>query len=554
MKKITIILCTFLFTMMGVSAQPGTVQKVAKSVFTLTTFKKDGSILASSHGVFIGNNGDAISTWTPFVGAESAVVVDASGNKMDVDALEGANEIYDICKFHVNRTTPGAVIASTPSAQGSKVWLVDYSLQKPQMKQLTVSSIEKFMDKYTYYMYSGEVAENAYSCPVANQNGQIIGLLQKAKTSTDLYSTDANFTETFKLNGLSINEPLYKQTGIRLAMPNSIKDAQLMMIMSQQSGDSIQHAKYIDDFLRLFPTAVDGYSAHAQNAIAGNDFATADKDMTTAINKVANKDEAHSEYAKIIYEKEIYKSNVPYTSWTFDKALDEAKQAYSIKPEPAYKHQQAQIIYAKGDYKTAYDMFMDLTKTPIRNGELFYECAQCKTQLKAPDTEITALLDSAVNACPKPFSPIAAPYFLARGEQYNKLGDYRKAIADYNKYDTLSVTTPSSAFYYTRYKAEVAIRQYQPALLDIARAIIITPSEPTYYAEMASLQLRVNQLDNAIKTASKCIELAPEYADAYIILGLAQIQKKDKVEGLKQLEKAKELGDSRAQGLIDKYK
>lgn len=554
MKKNTIILCTFLFTMMGVSAQPRILQKVAKSVFTLTTFKKNGSILASSHGVFIGNNGDAISTWTPFVGAESAVVVDASGNKMDVDALEGANEIYDICKFHVNRTIPSAVIASTPSAQGNKVWLVDYSLQKPQMRQLTVSGIEKFMGKYTYYMYSGEVAENAYSCPVANQNGQVIGLLQKAKTSTDLYSTDANFTETFKLNGLSINEPLYKQTGIRLAMPNSIKDAQLMMILSQQSGDSIQHAKYIDDFLRLFPTAVDGYTAHAQNSVDDNDFATADKDMETAIKKVTNKDEAHSEYAKIIYEKEIYKSNVPYISWTFDKALDEAKQAYSIKPDPAYKHQQAQIIYAKGDYKTAYDMFMDLTKTAIRNGELFFEGAQCKTQLKATDAEISALLDSAVNACPKPLSPIAAPYFLARGEQYNKLGDYRKAIADYNMYDTLSVTTPSSTFYYTRYKAELTVRQYQPALLDIARAIIITPSEPTYYAEMASLQLRVNQFDNAIKTATKCIQLAPEYADAYIILGLAQIQKKDKVEGLKQLEKAKELGDSRAQGLIDKYK
>ena len=34
-------------------AQPGSVQKVAKSVFSLTTFNKDGDIIASTQGVFI---------------------------------------------------------------------------------------------------------------------------------------------------------------------------------------------------------------------------------------------------------------------------------------------------------------------------------------------------------------------------------------------------------------------------------------------------------------------------------------------------------------------
>ena len=42
-------------------AQPGSVQKVAKSVFSLTTFNKDGGIIASTQGVFIDNKGTAIS-------------------------------------------------------------------------------------------------------------------------------------------------------------------------------------------------------------------------------------------------------------------------------------------------------------------------------------------------------------------------------------------------------------------------------------------------------------------------------------------------------------
>ena len=58
MKKIRIITIAILITLCSFTmAQPGPVKNAAKSVFTLTTFKDDGSILASIHGVFIGNNG-----------------------------------------------------------------------------------------------------------------------------------------------------------------------------------------------------------------------------------------------------------------------------------------------------------------------------------------------------------------------------------------------------------------------------------------------------------------------------------------------------------------
>ena len=52
-----------------ISAQPESVKQAARAVFTLTTFKEDGSILSSSHGVFINDQGEAISPWAPFIGA-----------------------------------------------------------------------------------------------------------------------------------------------------------------------------------------------------------------------------------------------------------------------------------------------------------------------------------------------------------------------------------------------------------------------------------------------------------------------------------------------------
>ena len=64
----------------SVWAQPAPVKKAAASVFSLTTFAKDGTILGSTHGVFTGKNGEAMAMWQPFVGADHAVAIDAKGN------------------------------------------------------------------------------------------------------------------------------------------------------------------------------------------------------------------------------------------------------------------------------------------------------------------------------------------------------------------------------------------------------------------------------------------------------------------------------------------
>ena len=79
-------------------------------------------------------------------------------------------------------------------------------------------------------------------------------------------------------------------------------------------------------------------------------------------------------------------------------------------------------------------------------------------------------------------------------------------------------------------------------------------TEPTYYAEMAQLQLRVNQKEDAVLTADLSLRVAPNYSDLYLIKGLALINDNKKADGMAALNKAKELGDARADELIKKYK
>lgn len=531
-------------------AQPGAVQKVSKSVFTLTTFNKDGNIIASTQGVFIDNKGTAISTFAPFIGATKATIVDATGKSTDVDAILGADELYDVAKFRVKASTIPAAIASQETPIGSKVWLVPYSIKKSPILEEEITKAEKFNNSYNYYVFSNNAPENAVGCPFVNKSGQIIGLMHNDGQVTAI---DANYAKQLTVTGLSSLNASLRESGIRTALPSTETEALTMMTLRKGRTSDADYDKYINDYIEQFPTSPFGYKEKAFALANQDNFAEADKVMTEGIKKSTAKDEAHSNYAELIYQKIACKGDSTYTAWTLDKAIAEAKQAYDIKANPVYKHQEAQITYLKGDYQTAYNLFMDLTKTPINSGELYYEAAQSKTQLKAPATEIKELLDSAISVASRNNAATAASYYLARGNFHMGQGEYRPAVMDFNMYDSIArPVTP--AFFYTRYQCETKLRMWQSALIDIARTCYLAPKEPTYFAEWASLDLRVKRLDEGISAATQCTKLAPEYADGYLLLGLLQIENQQKEEGLKNLEKAKELGDTRAEEYIKKYK
>ena len=539
----TLVLCAS-----SLMAQPGPVQKVSKSVFTLTTFNKDGGIIASTQGVFIDNKGTAISTFKPFVGATKASIVDASGKSMNVDAILGADELYDVAKFRIIGATTAAPIASKASVAGEKVWLVPYSIKKSPFQQEDISSVENFMTTYSYYIFSSSVPENAVGCPFVNKNGQVIGLMH---TNGQTTAIDANYAKQLKVTGLSTLDAALRETGIRTALPDTEQDAITMMTLKKGQILVDVYNEYTQEFINKFPTSAFGYKEKALYLVDQEKYDEAAKLMEEGIKKSTAKDEAHSNYADLIYQKIAYKGDSTYTAWTLDKAIDEAQKAYAAKPQPVYKHQEAQINFLKGNYQKACDMFLDLTKSNLNGGELYFEAAQAKTLLKAPAQEIEVLLDSAISVGAR--TGMAGNYYLARANFLNEQGQYRRAIQDYNMYDSIARPVDAS-FFYTRYQCETKLRMWQPALLDIARACYLAPKQPTFFAEWASLDLRVKRYDEGISAATHCTELAPEYADGYLLLGLLQKEKGLKDEAIKNLKKAQELGDTRAAEYLSKMK
>ena len=553
MKKLYIIINLLIVTTIAV-AQPSWVKKATKSVFTLKTFAADGSLIASSCGFFTGEQGEAVSSFTPFKGAASAVVIDAQGKEMPVVCMLGANDTYDVAKFQVEAKKTVPLPLSTVSAQENTiVWLLPYRETK-QVPQGTIRKAEAFKTSYAYYTVALSMPEGTTSCPLMNEAGEAIGLMQQPYLQGDTlnYAVSALFADSLTINGLSLNDPTLSSTSIKKDLPNDLSQATLTLYFAQSSLDSAAYAQLINDFIARFPNAPDGYIYRAQAATNAKQFAAAANDMEQAIKVADKKDEAHFSYSKLIYQKEIQMPDVPFEGWSLDKALEEAREAERLNPMAIYRHQQAIILFAQKKYQEAADIYAAIANSELRSPELFYEASRCKAMQQDTLGQI-ALLDSCVAMFSQPYLKEVAPYLMVRAQVLLDAQRYRQAVADLNEYEKLMQTTVNANFYYLRFQAEVGGRLFQQALNDIDQAIKMVPQYDLYYAEKASLQVRVGLYDEAIETAKECIQIAPDHSDGYLFLGIAQCLKGQKEEGVQNLKKARELGDSQADDLIEKY-
>ena len=553
MKRIMMI-ASLLLVVCASFSQPSWVKKTAKSVFTLKTFDAAGSLIGSTGGVFVGENGEAISSFEPFRDAFTAVVIDAAGKEYPVELILGANSTYDVAKFRVGvKKSQPVILSTTNAAEGTAVWLLPFRATKDAIGG-TVSKAETFSNNYAYYTVRMQMPDDGVGLPLLSDDGLLLGLMQRPAVQGDTlsYAVSALFADSLKMNGLSINEPALRATHIKKALPDDVKQALLSLFMAPASLDSAACAELVEDFIRKFPTEQDGYITRAQLSAEAERFADADADMQQALKVGEKKDEVHYSFSRLIYQVLMQSEENPYESWSLDKALAEAEVAYAENPMSLYRQQQAYVLYGQKKYAEASSVYETLYNSDLRSPDLFIEAATCK--LMQTDTlAYLALLDSAVSLFSQPYLKEAAPYLLTRAQAKMEAGKYRDAVNDLNDYEKLMMTQVNDQFYYLRFQAEQGGRIFQLALNDIAKAIEMNPNQEVYYAEKASLEVRVGLYDEAIETARKCVELVPTYSDGHLFLGLALCLKGDKAEGVKSLQRAKELGDAQADALIEKY-
>ena len=495
-------------------------KKAAQAVFTLKTFKSDGTLLGSANGVFVSENGEAVSCFTPFRGADRAVVIDAQGKEWPVETMIGASDMYDVAKFKVAAKKPTALVTGTV-ASGAAVWLLPYSVKKdPVCVSGTVSKAEQFQGSYNYYTLTLQAQEQQQGCPILNEEGQVVGLAQAAadQNSATSYAVSAPFAVSLHTNGLSMSDAALKTVHIPLAIPDKYDDALLALFMGASGMNAQQYADYVNRFIAHYPNATDGYVYRARLEVAANEFAKADEDMKKAVKVAETKDDdVHYQYAQLIYQKELLQSDHPYAEWSLQRALEESKLAYASNPQPVYRLQQAQILYSQKQYDEAYAVYEELSKGDLRGPDIFLAAAQCKLQ-KGDKRAAIAQLDSAISTFSRPYVKTAAPYLRAHAQ------------------------------------LSMELRRYQLAINDMNDLVALEPNSAELWAEKASYELRVNLFDEALKSAQEVLRLDPQSSDGYLMTGIVQCQKGNKQEGMQNLRKAQSLGNPQADTFLQKYK
>ena len=535
MKRLITLTLIALLTI-SVSASIKQVKKAAEAVCYITAYDKDNKIMGTGSGIFV-QNSIGVASMSLFRNAHRIEIKDTEGRSFDVIRICGTDELYDVIKFKVSAPTTYAEPAE--GKPEGKLWMVNYSSGNYEPKEAVIDKVETFMEKYSYYILSSENSNDF--CALITDDGKTAGLIQKSSVG-GIHATDAAYINSLHTYGLALNNPAVKCCNVPLELPQKKEEALLMMILSGNTGDKAQHEASVHDFLKAFPKMPDGYMASANIKAAKKDYAAADADLKQALHFAENKAEYYFNYAKTVFRVVSSDNDMKYAEWSADKAYELAEKACAEDNQPVYQQLKAQILFSKKDYASAYDTYINIVKDGKIYPDAYYGAAQCKIMQDAPKEDIIVLLDSAVNSCDSLNYHISAPYVFLRASIYTEMGEYRKAVTDYYRYEILCDGKMNAQFYYLREQTELKARMYQQALSDIHKAIMLAPDEVSYYAEAGALELKVKMFEEAEAMGRKCIEMAPDYADGYLILGLALKYQGKEEESVKALDKAKQLG------------
>ncbi|MCS3026309.1 tetratricopeptide repeat protein [Bacteroides xylanisolvens] len=566
MKKILILPLLLFFLIQGSMAQtPKWVEKAKRAVFSVVTYDKNDKMLNTGNGFFVSEDGLALSDYTLFKGAERAVVITSEGKQMPVSLILGANDMYDVIKFRVaitEKKVPALIVAKTAPAVGADAWMLPYSTQKSIACVLgKVKEVSKVAGEYHYYTLGMQMKDKMVSCPVMNAEGQVFGIAQKSSgidTVTTCYAAGAAFAMAQKISALSLGDAALKKIGIRKGLPETEDQALVYLFMASSSLSGDDYEKLLDDFIRQFPANADGYLRRANYYAAKgkDDQAWYDKavaDFNQALKVAQKKDDVYYNIGKLMYAYQLSKPEKTYKDWTYDTALQNVRQAIAIDPLPIYIQMEGDILFAQQDYAGALAAYEKVNASNIASPATFFSAAKTKELAKGDPKEVVALMDSCIARCPQPITADFAPYLLERAQMNMNAGQPRNAMLDYDAYHTAVKGEVNDVFYYYREQAALKARQFQRALDDIVKAIEMNPTDLTYQAEHAVVNLRVGRYEEAIQILNNILKADPKYAEAYRFLGLCQIQLKKTDEACGNFKKAKELGDPNVDELITKY-
>lgn len=554
------------FSALGQKA-PKWMEKAHKAVFMLTTFDKEGKQKAMTTGFYVSADGEALSSYSAFDGAARAVVTDAEGKTAPVSYIIGANDLYDVVRFKVDNARKIEflpVIASDPPA-GLGAYLLAYSAGKlPVFKESSITEAGKLKDTYSYYTMAAPLAAEHKNAPWLLADGQVFALAQEdASGKKQLsYGLSARYAASLTYTNVDAFNSIYTRIGIRKAWPADAEQASVSLFLLNGSQSATEYLATLNDFVAHFPQYDEGYMSrathyamrYAELSMARDEaLALAQADINQGTKLSANKSQALYKHAQLVYNVAIADTTITDQAWTLDAATSAILHALAVEESAANRLLAGDIYFAKGDYASAYEAYMNAHGNPNPVYSYYMAAKSLENVPGAQISDIIGLLDSAIVRMGRTPPAEAAPYVLERVDYKMQLGLYAEAVADYDLYYYLVNGKVNDRFYYYREQARFRLGDNEGALQDISEALRINPQSADYHAEDASIRIRLENYDAALKSLSQAIALNPDFGACYRLQGVCYVRQKKTAEACRSLQKAQELGDPLSARLIREH-
>lgn len=532
-----------------------------KAVVRVVSYNAQGDTLAQGYGFFISPDGEAVATFNTLKGAERAEVIDWKGKVHPVTLIKGVNSNYDMVRMKCDAKKMVFLnIAQMPVNQGENILQLYYTSNKKDLGlPVQVKSSEDY-NAYKYYTVTTANELRYQGCPLINAQNEVVGVAQynmdaKAEGACAI---DSRFATTLNIGPTSALNADLRSIAIAHDIPADETDAfSYLYMLHRMTSDSVQYVNASTLFAQRFPANIKGYTETASFYAAHLDYAKAEEAINTALSRHSQEDEVHSVLADIIYQKALRHPEPAYKDWTLERALAESQTAYAIKADTTYVMQQAHCLYGLKRYKEAHDSYLIAASHSKAPAEIYYYAANALEHAEGDSTEVAALLNKAVECFERPYNQEAAQYLFARGQYYDKTGQYRAAVIDYKDYElAMGTKNLTHRFYAIRQEAEQKARMYQAAIDDLSTAASIsttTAERGDYLTEIAFIYLRAGMYEEAIVAANEAKAVTPSNADVFKAIGIAHGELGHKADALTNLSRAQALGDTDAQKFIERY-
>ena len=408
----------------------------------VTSYDREGKPLHEGVAFFISSDGDVLTTFTALQDAWSADVTDAKGKHWKVERVYGASDLYDMVKLRTDCAKANAYkLSENQPKLKDALFIVG-----PDGKQTRATVNEsKTYEGITYYTLATPTDDSQTGCPVINDKGQVVAVIQKnaEKDKSLSYAADIAVEKELHVNALSAALTALNSIHIPKQLPDDAKQAaSYLYLIAKNSTDTLTYLTGLADYIALFPKDITGYADRATYYAQNNRFDLAEADYDAALKNVSDQSAVHYSLSKLIYQLNMYKSYQQYKDWDLNRALSEAQTAQQLSPGILNQLQVGNCHYALKQYQQALDNYQAVNATPAASPQTFFYAAKSREMLDNDSTAVLALLDSAMSRFHEPYNSEAAPFLYQRAQYRAKYGQYRTTMSYWSA--PHASTTPSS--------------------------------------------------------------------------------------------------------------